>query len=109
MLFGIKSTSEVLQKRVYDVFSDIDGACIFHDDMIIAAENEEEQTGLGVCIMQEGCPIAYVSWALTAAEQNYAQVEKKLLAICFAYPKFHQYIHVVQRSLYRPITSRFRL
>ena len=40
--FGISSASEVLQKKVYQVFHHIDGAYIEADDMLIAAENDEE-------------------------------------------------------------------
>uniref|UniRef100_A0A803JEM9 Integrase catalytic domain-containing protein n=1 Tax=Xenopus tropicalis TaxID=8364 RepID=A0A803JEM9_XENTR len=48
---------------------------------------------LGACLMQERKPIVYVSRALSRAEQNYAQIEKELLAIVFATKKFHQYIY----------------
>ena len=43
--------------------------------------------------MQKGKPVAYASRAMTSAEQNYAQIEKEMLAICFATSKFHQYVY----------------
>ena len=42
MPFGICSASEVLQKRAYDNFADIEGVHVLADDMLIAAENEED-------------------------------------------------------------------
>ena len=41
----------------------------------------------------EGKPVAYDSRAMTSAEQNYAHIEKELLAIFFATSKFHQYVY----------------
>ena len=43
--------------------------------------------------MQKGKPVAYASRAMTSAEQNYAQIEKEMLAIFFATSKFHQYVY----------------
>ena len=42
MPFGISSASEVLQKRTYKAFGDIEGVHVIADDMIIAAATEEE-------------------------------------------------------------------
>ena len=42
MPFGICSASEVLQKRAYKSFEEIDGVHVIADDMIIAAETEEK-------------------------------------------------------------------
>ena len=42
--------------------------------------------------MQDGIPVAYASRSLTKTEQNYAQIEKELLAVTFACNKFHDYI-----------------
>ena len=36
-------------------------------------------------------PIAYASRTLSAAERNYAQMEKEELALMFGLNKFHQY------------------
>ena len=47
---------------------------------------------LGGVLLQEGKPIAYTSCALKAAEKNYAQIEKEMLAIVHSCTKFHQYI-----------------
>ena len=38
-------------------------------------------------------PIAYVSCTLTAAERNYAQVEREASAIIFGVCRFHQYLY----------------
>ena len=48
---------------------------------------------------------------MTETETNYAQIEKELLAICYACRKFHQYIlgkTVNVQTDHRPLESIFR-
>ena len=52
---------------------------------------DASQYGLGAAILQDGKPVAYASRALTSAEQNYAQIEKELLAVLFGCEKFDMY------------------
>ena len=52
MPFGIRSASEVLQKRVYKVFGDMQGVEVIADDMIIAGATEEEHDQLLRNVMQ---------------------------------------------------------
>ena len=77
----------------------------------VVVQADSSQSGLGACIMQESHPIAFASRALTSAEANYSQIEKELLAICFACHKFHQYIYgreVEVHSDHRPLESIFK-
>ena len=53
---------------------------------------DASSTGLGAALIQEGQPIAYASKALTPTQQNYAQIEKELLAVVFGCAKFEGYI-----------------
>ena len=41
----------------------------------------------------KGKPVAYASRAVTSAEQNYKQIEKEMLAICFATSTFREYVY----------------
>ena len=59
----------------------------------VTIQADASQAGLGPCLLQEDHPVAYASCAMISAEKNYAQLEKELLAICFACQKFHQYIY----------------
>ena len=62
--------------------------------------------GLGVACLQDGLPVAYASRSLTKTEQNYAQIEKELLAVTFACSKFHDYIlgkNVTVESDHKPL------
>lgn len=73
-------------------------------------QTDSSQSGLGSCLLQCARPVAYASRALTAAEQNYSQIEKELLAICFACSKFHQYTygrHVEVHTDHKPLQSIF--
>ena len=53
---------------------------------------DASQNGLGACLIQEGRVVTYASRAMTTTEQRYAQIEKELLAICYACERFRQYI-----------------
>ena len=59
----------------------------------VTIQADASKSGVGACLIQEGKPVAYASRALTSAEQNYAQLEKELVAIVFACRKFHAYIY----------------
>ena len=52
MPFGIFPASEVLQKRVYKVFRDMQGIEVIADDLIIAGATEEEHDHLLRNVMQ---------------------------------------------------------
>ncbi|XP_052785334.1 uncharacterized protein K02A2.6-like [Mya arenaria] len=69
---------------------------------------DASETGLGATLMQEGQPVAYASRALTSTEQNYAQIEKELLAVVFGFEKFHQFTYgrrVVVESDHNPLET----
>ncbi|KPJ13895.1 Retrotransposable element Tf2 155 kDa protein type 1 [Papilio machaon] len=53
---------------------------------------DASKNGLGACLLQNNLPVSYASRTLTKAEQNYAQIEKELLACVFACEKFYSYI-----------------
>ena len=56
-------------------------------------EGDASEKGIGFALMQQGQPVTYASRALTKAEQNYSQIEKKLLAKVFGMEHNHQYVH----------------
>ncbi|KAL8609234.1 hypothetical protein ACOMHN_036678 [Nucella lapillus] len=72
---------------------------------------DASQSGLGAVLLQKGRPIAHSSRALTQTEQNYAQIEKELLAIVFLAEKWHHYIfsrHVSVQSDHKPLETIFQ-
>ena len=48
--------------------------------------------GLRAALLQEGCPVAFASKALTPTEQWYANLECELLACVFGAECFHTYV-----------------
>ena len=65
--------------------------------------------GVGAVLFQENQPVAYASKSLTACQQNYAQIEKEMLAIVFGCTKFHDYIYglpdVDVETYHKPLES----
>ena len=55
----------------------------------VVIQCDASKSGLGVALLQVGRPVAFSSRVMSQTEQNYAQIEKELLAIVFACEKFH--------------------
>ena len=72
----------------------------------VTIQCDASQSGLGAVLLQEGRPVCYASRALTTTEENYAHVEKELLAIVFSCEKFDQYVygrHITVQSDKKPL------
>lgn len=78
----------------------------------IVVQADASQSGLGACILQDGQPVAYASRVLTEGERNYAQIEKEMLALCYAASKFDHYVYgmpsVIFHADHQPLVSLFR-
>ena len=61
-----------------------------HKPVIIQVD--ASQKGLGAALLQDGCPIAFASKALTPTEQCYANIEREMLACIFGAERFHTYV-----------------
>ena len=64
----------------------------FNPDKPVTIQTDASQSGLGSCLLQ-GHLVIYASRSLTNSEQNYAQIEKELLAIVFACERFNQFVY----------------
>ena len=67
--------------------------CYYNLRENVTNQCDASQHGLGAVLLQGGQPVVYASQALTLTEENYAQIEKELLAIVFACEKFDGYIY----------------
>ena len=54
----------------------------------VVIQCDASQSGLGAALLQDERPVACSSLVMTQTEQNYAQIEKELLAIVYACEKF---------------------
>ena len=100
---AVSRIKEALSRPVSLHFFDV------NKEVLIQAD--ASQSGLGSCISQDGRPVAFASRALTQAECNYSQIEKELLAICFACTKFHHYCYgrdVKVQSDHKPLEIIFK-
>ena len=85
--------------RYYDV----------RDDVVVQVD--ASQHGLGACLLQRNQPVAYASRALNDTEQNYAQIEKEMLAILFGLSKFERFTlgkRVMVESDHKPLETIVR-
>ena len=49
--------------------------------------------GVGVVLLQNDHPVAYASRSLTPSQENYAQIEKEMLAIVFGCERYPDYLY----------------
>ena len=77
----------------------------------IIIETDASLKGLGAMLIQDSKPARFLSKALTAAEVNYANIERELLAVLFACEKLHNYTFgraVIVHTDHQPLVSIFQ-
>jgi len=65
----------------------------FDSDSPITIQADSSNCSLGCSLFQNGKPVMFGSRSLTESEKNYAQIEKELLAIVYAFEKFHNFAY----------------
>ena len=81
----------------------------WHIDRPVTLSVDASSKGLGAVLIQDDHPIAYASKSLTNTQQQYAQIEKEMLAVVFGCIIFHDYIYgvpnVTVESDHKPLES----
>ena len=57
----------------------------------VIIETDASLKGLGAVLIQDSRPVRFLSKSLTAAEKDYANIERELLAVLFACERLHVY------------------
>lgn len=84
---------EAAFQRLKSQITNASTLAIYEPNAPLALENDASDYGLGSVLQQNDKPIAFASRQLTSTEQNYAQIEKEMLALVFGLTKFHQYTY----------------
>ena len=58
----------------------------------VVIQVDASQKGLEAALLQDGCPVTFASKALTPTEQQYANIEREMLACVFGAERFHTYV-----------------
>lgn len=80
----------------------------FSSSKQIVFQCDSSKDGIGVCLLQDDHPVSFASRSLTDTEKNYAQIEKELLAIVFAFTKYHNFVYghnVLIQTDHKPLLS----
>ena len=83
----------------------------FDPEKELVLTTDASSKGLGGELRQGDNVLGYVSSSLNETQQNYAQIEKELLAIVFAVKKFHHYLYGRRFKVFtdhQPLISIFK-
>ena len=101
---AFKTAKSLIANATTLKFFDVKKPCVLQVDA--------SDTGLGGALLQDGQPVAFTSSTLSAAEVNYAPIEKECLAIKVACTKFYQYLYgkqdVIVHSDHQPLETIFK-
>lgn len=95
-------------KQIKSLLSSSTVLKVFNSSKEAIIQCDSSKDGLGACLIQEGHPVSYASRSLTETEQNYAQIEKEMLAMVFAVQKYHNFVYgkkfLIQTD-HKPLTN----
>ncbi len=95
-------------QEVKDILTNAPVLAYYNVKKPVTVTCDASKYGLGAALLQEDKPVAFASRALTDAETWYAQIEKELLAVVFAFEKFNQYTYarcVEVETDHKPLVS----
>ena len=78
--------------RIKELFCKDTTLCYFDVRKPVTIQVDTSGQGLEPALLQEGHPVAFASKALTPTEQQYANIERDLLACVFRSEHFHTYV-----------------
>lgn len=87
------STHDQLLSKLKNSVSEVTKLAHFDPTQGVQIQCDASKDALGCCLLQNNRPVSYASRSMSAAERNYAQIEKELLAVVFAFSKFHNYVY----------------
>jgi transposase InsO family protein len=96
VMFEWTHSQEKAMERIKAILSTSPVLAFFDPSKPITISCDASKSGLGAVCIQDGKPVAFASRAMTDTETRYAQIEKELLAVVFAFERFHQYAYGVQ-------------
>ena len=79
-------------KGIKEAVSSTPALKYFDETKRVTIQSDNSSTSTGAVLLQGGHTVTHASRILSAAEPNYAQIEK-LLAVLFALEKFDQYVY----------------
>ena len=97
-------------KSVQQAIADVTQMRHFDPRLPVILETDASLKGLGAVLIQDGCPVRFLSKSLTPAESNYSNIERELLAVLHACEKLHVYTFgrpVCIHTDHKPLESIF--
>ena len=92
----LSSLGNEIYQDVFDSFKSLvcpdTTLCYFDICRPVIIQIDASKKGLGVALLQDGCPVAFASKALTPTDQCYVNIEHQLLACIFGAEQFCTYV-----------------
>ncbi|XP_063547273.1 uncharacterized protein K02A2.6-like [Cydia strobilella] len=84
---------------------------LYSTELPVVISVDASSVAVGAVLLQGGRPVEFASLTLTDTQTRYAQIEKEMLAICFAVERFKQYIYgrrdVTVQTDHKPLEPLF--
>ena len=106
--FVWEAQQEAALARVKDIVTKNQMLAFYDLSKELTLQVDASERVTGTTLMQEGRPIKYASRALDAWKQNWAPIEREMLAIIHGCKQFHQYLYgrrTMVESDHRPLKA----
>lgn len=93
VIFSWDKNHDAQLDKIKDIICNLSLLSNFDGEKPVVIQADASQYAVGCTLLQDNKPVFFASKCLSASESNFAQIEKELLAITFAFNKFHNYLY----------------